>query len=211
MADNADPLLRGRVRVTVPAVLGEEASGWAEPAAPFSGDGVGQFTLPPVGAGVWVEFEAGDPDYPIWTGGWWAAGQPPAAETGRSGLPGLKVIRGVSGLLVALDDDAQTLTLSDSDGANLVSVRVLQGQVLVRATARVVVDAPIIQLVEGATHPLVLGDGLLAYLNQLVTLFNSHLHPGETAVGVLPVTPAPPVPPFPPATPDLLSTHSSTG
>jgi hypothetical protein len=48
-------------------------------------------------------------------------------------------------------------------------------------------------------------------LNQLVTMFNTHVHPGELAIGVLPVTPAPPVPPFPPATPDLLSFQVKTG
>jgi hypothetical protein len=57
----------------------------------------------------------------------------------------------------------------------------------------------------------VFGDNLLQYLNQLVTMFNTHLHPGELAAGVLPVTPAPPVPPFPPATPSLLSMKVKTG
>ncbi len=64
------------------------------------------------------------------------------------------------------------------------------------------------QILEGsqaAPHPAVFGDQLLTYLNQLVTMFNAHVHPGELAVGVLPVTPAPPVPPFPPPTPSLLS------
>jgi hypothetical protein len=46
---------------------------------------------------------------------------------------------------------------------------------------------------------------LLAYLNQLVAMFNTHIHPGELAAGFIPVTPMPPVPPFPPATPNLLS------
>ena len=75
----------------------------------------------------------------------------------------------------------------------------------------VVVEAPQIELVEGATHPLAFGDDLLIYLNQLVTMFNSHVHPGELAIGILPVTPAPPVPPFPPATPRLISTRVKTG
>ena len=73
-----------------------------------------------------------------------------------------------------------------------------------------VVEAPQIELVEGATHPLVFGDNLLQYLNQLVATFNAHLHPGETVLGI-PVTPAPPVAPFPPATPSLLSVKVKTG
>jgi hypothetical protein len=54
----------------------------------------------------------------------------------------------------------------------------------------------------------VFGDQLLAYLNQLVAMFNAHVHPGEMAGGVLPVTPAPPVPFFPAATPALISTKN---
>ena len=80
------------------------------------------------------------------------------------------------------------------------------GSVTLKGLARVVFESP--QVLEGsqaAPHPAVLGDHLLTYLNQLVTMFNAHVHPGELAIGVLPVTPAPPVPPFPPATPSLLS------
>jgi hypothetical protein len=68
-----DPTLRGRVQVTVPAVLGEQIV-WAMPCVPFAGKNVGMHMLPPVGAGVWVEFEAGDPSYPIWAGCYWAQG-----------------------------------------------------------------------------------------------------------------------------------------
>ena len=76
---------------------------------------------------------------------------------------------------------------------------------------KVVVEAPQIELVSSASHPLVLGDKLLQYLNQIVSTFASHIHPGELALGTFPVTPAPPVPPLPPATPDLLSLKVKTG
>jgi hypothetical protein len=66
-------------------------------------------------------------------------------------------------------------------------------------------EAPFILHGQSAAHPAVLGDDLLAYLNQLVMLFNSHTHPGEMVVGVVPVTPALPMPQFPPASPSLLS------
>ena len=69
-------------------------------------------------------------------------------------------------------------------------------------------EAPLIRHGQNAAHPAVFGDQLLAYLNQLVAMFNTHVHPGELAVGILPVTPAPPVPPFPPATPSLISTKN---
>ncbi len=73
------------------------------------------------------------------------------------------------------------------------------------------VHAPQIELVENAVHPLVFGDQLLRYLNQMVIIYQTHMHPGEMALGVFPVTPAPPVPPMPPPTPELLSMKVRTG
>lgn len=73
VTDNLDPLMTGRVRARVPDVMGERESGWALPCAPFGGDQTGFFAVPAAGAGVWVEFEHGDPDYPIWSGCWWGS------------------------------------------------------------------------------------------------------------------------------------------
>ena len=73
VTDNLDPLMIGRVRARVPDVMGDRESGWALPCAPFGGDKVGFFAVPTVGAGVWIEFEHGDPDYPIWAGCWWGS------------------------------------------------------------------------------------------------------------------------------------------
>lgn len=77
VTNNVDPQMLGRVQVSVPAVLGEGRSSWAMPCSPYAGSGVGFFALPPVGANVWVEFEAGDVDYPIWTGCFWGQGELP--------------------------------------------------------------------------------------------------------------------------------------
>jgi hypothetical protein len=209
--DNADPLQLGRITATVPAVLGEQTTGWALPCTPYAGDGVGSFTIPPAGAGVWIEFEGGNLDHPIWVGGWWGDGQAPAEESGRSGVPGLKVLRSGAGHVIALDDDDRTITISDRDGRNLLTIEVTQGQVTMQAAATAVVEAPTINLVERSTHPIVFGDVLTQYLNMVVNIFNSHLHPGQTAVGVLPVTPAPPVPILTPPTPSLLSTRVTSG
>ena len=71
VTDNVDPLMIGRIRARVPDVMGERESGWALPCAPFGGDQMGFFAVPKVGAGVWMEFEHGDPDQPIWAGCWW--------------------------------------------------------------------------------------------------------------------------------------------
>jgi len=167
--------------------------------------------VPAVGAGVWIEFEAGDPSRPIWSGCWWADNQLPSDQDGNSATTDYSILRSEGGLMVVLNDSGPTIAVSDKNGSNLLKIDVSQGQITIDASTKVVVNAPQIELVDGASHPLVFGDSLLQYLNQLVSLFNTHMHPGELAAGVLPVTPAPPVPPFTPATPDLLSLQVKTG
>jgi hypothetical protein len=152
---------------------------------------------------VWVEFEAGDPSYPIWVGCFWADGQVPKNERGTQAAPPLKIIRSQKGLLVTLDDKQQVITLSDKDGNNLVTIEVQQGKVTVKGAQKVVVEAPQIELVENATHPVVLGDKLLQYLNRLVVAYQLHTH--------TPSPPSPPSTPLPPATPDLISTRVKSG
>lgn len=78
VANNVDPLQLGRLQVEVPKVLGDSRLSWAMPCVPFAGPGVGFFALPPVGANLWVEFEEGEIDYPIWSGCFWDPGQVPA-------------------------------------------------------------------------------------------------------------------------------------
>ncbi len=112
---------------------------------------------------------------------------------------------------IEVNSGSSDITLTDQNGSNLLKIQVQQGQVSLTAQTKVTVDAPQIELVQGASHPLVFGDQLLQYLNQVVQMYQTHMHPGEMAAGVLPVTPAPPVPPLPPATPDLLSLKVMTG
>ena len=77
------PRIWGASGPMCPEILGDEVSPWALPCAPYSGDGMGAYAVPPVGAGVWIEFEAGDPARPIWTGCWWGSNQLPENEAGR--------------------------------------------------------------------------------------------------------------------------------
>jgi uncharacterized protein involved in type VI secretion and phage assembly len=74
VVDNADPERLGRLKLKVPSVLGPDvATGWAMPCVPYGGDaGQGFLFIPEVGAGVWVEFEAGDLEFPIWVGTFWS-------------------------------------------------------------------------------------------------------------------------------------------
>ena len=129
-------------------------------------------------------------------------------EQATPSQPTRKILRTEFGLMVSLDDLQQTITISDAIGINLMSIKVLQGTIEIKSAVRVVLEAPLIQHGQNAAHPAVFGDQLLAYLNQLVALFNAHLHPGELAAGFIPVTPMLPVPFFPPATPSLISTKN---
>lgn len=74
---NKDPLNLGRIQLSVPAIFGEGRQSWAMPCTPYAGKDVGFFTIPPVDANVWVEFEGGDPDYPIWSGCFWGENELP--------------------------------------------------------------------------------------------------------------------------------------
>ena len=208
--DNNDPTKRGRLKVRVPAVLGAEKV-WAMPCVAYAGDGMGSYLQPERGSGCWIEFEGGDPSYPIWVGCFWADNQLPKNETGTEASPPLKIIRSKQGLMVTMDDGGQTISVSDKDGSNILTIEVQKGQITVKGATKAVVEAPQIELVENATHPVVFGDELMNYLNQIVQIYQTHLHPGQLTLGVFPVVPAPPVPPFPPATPKLVSQRVKTG
>ena len=212
VTDNQDPNNLGRLKARVPEVLLDVETGWALPAAtPYSGDGSGLYTVPEPGAGVWIEFEAGDVSRPIWSGCWWGDGQLPKNNSGTAATPSMKIIRSEQGLMVTMDDDGQTIHVSDQNGQNMLEIQVQPGKITIKGATKAVVEAPQIELVENSTHPVVFGDQLLQYLNQIVQLYQVHVHPGELALGVFPVTPAPPVPPLPPATPVLVSQRVKTG
>jgi len=203
--DTEDPEMLGRIRARVPEILGEEQqSAWALPCTPYAGENEGQFMIPPVGAGVWIEFEAGDVSRPIWSGCWWGSDNLPENVEGTRATPPVKIIRSENGLQVTLDDSEQVIHVSDSEGNNMLKIEVREGKIYLQSATKAIVESPLIELVENASHPVVFGDNLLQYLNQLVSIFNTHLHAGETCIGV-PVTPVPPVALFPQATPALHS------
>lgn len=207
VTDNNDPGDLGRIKATVPRVLGVEETGWALPAFIYGGASEqGFFAVPDVGAGVWVEFEGGDLSYPIWTGTWYTNGAiPESAQAGK------KVLKTRTGHKLVLDDDGGTLEITDSNG-NTVSMDSNTMKIAAGGATKVIIDARQIELVENSTHPVVLGDELLQYLQQMVQVYQQHMHPGEsTASGGGPVTPMPPVPPMPSPTSLLLSTKVNAG
>jgi hypothetical protein len=112
---NQDPNHLGRIRVTVPAVYGEGRQSWAMPCTPYAGGPKkwGLFTIPPVDTNVWVEFEGGDPDYPIWSGCFW----------GKEELPEAALVDDPTKVQV-FRTDGITLTLSSQDSSKGVTLEV---------------------------------------------------------------------------------------
>ncbi len=102
---------RGRIKATVPAVLGDQPTGWCDPCVPYAGNNVGIAFLPAVGAGVWIEFEGGDVSYPIWSGCYWRDGEIPSDVA-----PGAMVIQTASGHQIVLDDNESSLKITDANG-----------------------------------------------------------------------------------------------
>jgi uncharacterized protein involved in type VI secretion and phage assembly len=99
-----------RIKATVPAVLGTTPTGWCRPCVPYAGPDVGIAFLPEQGSGVWIEFEGGDVSLPIWAGCYWRDGEQPSDAT-----PTVKAIVTTSPLKILLDDDAGTITITDSN------------------------------------------------------------------------------------------------
>ena len=119
--NNVDPMLLGRIQVSCPAVLGKGRSSWALPSAPYGGPGVGLLAIPPNGASIWVEFEGGNTDYPIWSGCFWELGDLPA----DMGIAQKKVFK----------TDNATLTLNDLPGpAGGVTIETKDGKKITMST-----------------------------------------------------------------------------
>ena len=76
VTDNKDPDKLGKILAIVPAISGMTQN-WANPCAPYAGKDVGFYAIPPVGAKVWIEFEGGNPNFPIWSGCFWQDGEVP--------------------------------------------------------------------------------------------------------------------------------------
>ncbi|MCC5480612.1 phage baseplate assembly protein V [Streptomyces sp. NPDC059680] len=122
VVSNADPMGVGRLQVQVPDVLGDVPSTWAMPCFPLAGPGMGQFHLPPVGSGVWVEFEQGDPSYPIWTGCWYGAAHevPEDAVTATNNPNVVLQTPGLRQIVLSDEPGGKGITLKHPSGASIV-------------------------------------------------------------------------------------------
>lgn len=122
VASNVDPLQLGRLQVTVPEILGDGRLSWAMPCVPFAGPGVGFFALPPINANVWVEFEGGDPDFPIWAGCFWNPGEIPAKPATE-----LLAMLKTKGITIALSDSGLGLLIDVKPPSVAVPLKLLMG------------------------------------------------------------------------------------
>lgn len=110
--DIADEQMLGRIMVKVPSVFGPDMTVRARPC--FS---PGHFFVPPIDSHVWIEFEAGDPQYPLWVGIWYPQGtSPPEAQVDP---PQHRVIHTPSGHIVEISDEdgAETITIKHKQNA----------------------------------------------------------------------------------------------
>jgi uncharacterized protein involved in type VI secretion and phage assembly len=139
--NNVDPMQMGRIQAMVPDVSNVIPSSWAMPCFPVTGKQMGAWMIPQVGTGVWIEFEQGDPDYPIWSGCWFgsvaevptlALAAPPAVPNfviqtqGQntimiSDVPGPTggiLLKTTTGAMIAINDVG--ITISNGKGATIV-------------------------------------------------------------------------------------------
>jgi Type VI secretion system/phage-baseplate injector OB domain len=133
--DNIDPLQIGRLLVTVPDVAGIIPSSWAMPCVPMSGINTGILAVPIIGAGVWVEFEQGNPDYPVWVGGFWgdAAEVPAASHVVPPGVPGITLQTPLmNGIVISDAPGIGGITMTTTTGAMIsiteVGIMISNGQ-----------------------------------------------------------------------------------
>ena len=122
--NNIDPMQIGRILVTVPDVSGLLPSSWAMPCVSIAGKQMGTYFVPQVGAGVWVEFEQGDPDYPIWVGGYWGtfAEVPVLAFAGIPASPNIVIQSAAQNSIVVSDLPGPTggIMLKSATGATII-------------------------------------------------------------------------------------------
>jgi uncharacterized protein involved in type VI secretion and phage assembly len=124
VVNNVDPMMLGRLMATVPDVGSAIPSTWAMPCVPMAGKQMGAFVVPQIGSGVWVQYEGGDPDYPVWTGGWWgnSAEVPALALAGVPGDPNIVLQSSLQNALVISDLPGPTggIMLKSTTGATII-------------------------------------------------------------------------------------------
>jgi uncharacterized protein involved in type VI secretion and phage assembly len=153
VVQNVDPEQRGRIQAIVPDVSNVVPSTWAMACVPLTGKGMGSYLVPQIGAGVWIEYEQGDVDYPIWTGGFWgvAAEVPALALAGNPLSPSIVLQSGLQHSISISDVPGPTggIMLKSATGAmvlvNDVGITISNGK-----GATIVMNGPTVTINNGA-------------------------------------------------------------
>ena len=120
--DINDPEKLGRIKVECSPIYGNDLSPWTWPCLPYGGlNNTGMFFIPEVGSGVWIEFEQGSIDNPIWTGVWWTKPNNlnEVPNEARTNYGASKIIKTKSGHVIELNDNGGILIKDGSSGVSL--------------------------------------------------------------------------------------------
>lgn len=179
VVDNEDPEGLGRLKVKVPGVLGSEmVSGWAFPCLPYGGAAnQGMLFVPEVEAGVWIEFEEGDLEYPIWVGTFWSKpggeselpkpnGADGAEQSAVQDPPTRKIIKTVKGHTIQFEDKdgEEMVTILEAQNGNLITldangIAIREGQ----HAHEILMDSNGITITDGAAgHEIAMASGGLS-------------------------------------------------
>jgi uncharacterized protein involved in type VI secretion and phage assembly len=153
VTQNVDPMQLGRIQAMVPDVSGLLPSSWAMPCVPVASKMSGVYVVPQIGAGVWIEFEQGDPDYPIWSGGFWGtvAEVPALALLGNPASPSIVLQTSLQNTVAISDAPGPTggIMLQSTSGAmivvNDIGITISNGQ-----GATIVLAGPTVTINNGA-------------------------------------------------------------
>lgn len=120
VCDINDARQLGRLRAIVPGVTGLVPTTWALPCVPFAGTQLGFLALPGVGSNVWIEFEGGDIDFPVWTGCFWLQGADMPQQAPPPGVQASATLQTPSQTAIILSDDpSKGITLRTADGSQI--------------------------------------------------------------------------------------------
>jgi len=133
----------GYIKAKVPAVLGDEESGWCMPCVPYAGNQAAIAFLPEENAGVWIEFEGGDVSHPIWVGCYWHENELPPRVA-----PDVKVIRTAGKQQLILDDKNHTITITDANHNSVTLDK--NGITIVRKSGKIAVTENKVSINDGA-------------------------------------------------------------
>lgn len=148
VTDNADPEKLARVRVVIHGLI-EPSTPWAFPIGGGHSSGaksLGTYDVPPIGAAVAVMFHAGDPDRPLYFGGWHGqTEQFSVVPSAPADADKVKVFES-DRFLIVLNGIGGSEEVLVRDKVSGDSVSMKPAQLKITSATKVTVDCPMIEL-----------------------------------------------------------------